>query len=117
MLPLSRSDPLLSEFPSFMLDVLEVVDSLAESPKCVATWIGQELEDPGLSCGNQTIWFAKSDGPILSIPTTVRDTVGTRWWSFSSSQAMSGWRIGKNHNKSKGLKWRILDLIDEKKEK
>jgi hypothetical protein len=37
MLPLSRSDPLLSEFPPFMLDVLEVVDSPAESPKCVAT--------------------------------------------------------------------------------
>jgi hypothetical protein len=25
------------EFPPFMLDVLEVVDSVAESPKCVAT--------------------------------------------------------------------------------
>jgi hypothetical protein len=36
-LPLSRSDPLLSKFPPFMLDVLEVVDSPAESPKCVHT--------------------------------------------------------------------------------
>jgi hypothetical protein len=36
MLPLSRSNPLLPEFPPFMLDVLEVVGSLAESPKCVA---------------------------------------------------------------------------------
>jgi hypothetical protein len=34
---LSRSDPLLSEFPPFMLNVLEVVDSPAESPKCVHT--------------------------------------------------------------------------------
>jgi hypothetical protein len=25
------------EFPPFMLDVLEVVNSVAESPKCVAT--------------------------------------------------------------------------------
>jgi hypothetical protein len=33
MLPLSRSDPLLSEFLPFKLDVLEVVDSPAESPK------------------------------------------------------------------------------------
>jgi hypothetical protein len=38
MLPLSRSDPLLLEFPPFMLDVLEVIDSSTESPKCVATW-------------------------------------------------------------------------------
>jgi hypothetical protein len=37
MLLLSRSDPLLPEFPPFMLDMIEVVDSLAESPKCVAT--------------------------------------------------------------------------------
>jgi hypothetical protein len=37
MLPLSRSDPLLLEFPPFMLDVLEVVDCSAESPKCVTT--------------------------------------------------------------------------------
>jgi hypothetical protein len=32
-----RSDLLLLEFSPFMLDVLEVVDSPAESPKCVAT--------------------------------------------------------------------------------
>jgi hypothetical protein len=37
MSPLSRSDPLLPEFSSFMLNVLEVVDSSADSPKCVAT--------------------------------------------------------------------------------
>jgi hypothetical protein len=30
MLPLSRLDPLLPEFPPFMLDKLEVVDSPAE---------------------------------------------------------------------------------------
>jgi hypothetical protein len=35
MLPLLRSDPLWPEFPPFMLDVLKVVDSPAESPKCV----------------------------------------------------------------------------------
>jgi hypothetical protein len=44
MLPLSRSDPLLLEFSSFMLDMLEVVDSPAELPKCVATRIRQEPE-------------------------------------------------------------------------
>jgi hypothetical protein len=47
MLFLSRSDPLLPEFPPFMLDVLEVVDSPAESPKCVRTQNEQELEAPG----------------------------------------------------------------------
>jgi hypothetical protein len=36
MLFLSRLDPLVSEFPPFMLDVREVVDSPAESPKVFA---------------------------------------------------------------------------------
>jgi hypothetical protein len=36
-LPLSRLDLLLLESPPFMLDVLEVVNSPAESPKCVVT--------------------------------------------------------------------------------
>jgi hypothetical protein len=44
MLPLSRSDLLLSEFSTLMLDVLEVVNSPAESPKCVATRNEQEPE-------------------------------------------------------------------------
>jgi hypothetical protein len=42
MLPLSRSDLLLSGFPLYMLDVFEVVNSPAESPKCVATRNEQE---------------------------------------------------------------------------
>jgi hypothetical protein len=46
MLPLSRSDPLLPEFPPFMLDMLEVVDSPVKSPKCVHTPNEQELEVP-----------------------------------------------------------------------
>jgi hypothetical protein len=36
MLFLSRSDPLVSEFPPFMLDVSEVVNSPEESSKCVS---------------------------------------------------------------------------------
>jgi hypothetical protein len=55
ILPLSMSDPLLPEFPHFMLDMLEVVDSPAESPKCVATRIVQELEAPVQNSRNQTI--------------------------------------------------------------
>jgi hypothetical protein len=35
-LPLSRLDLLWLEVPPFMLDVLEVIDSPAESPKFVA---------------------------------------------------------------------------------
>jgi hypothetical protein len=46
MLPLLWSDPFLPEFPPFMLDVLELVDSPVESPKCVCTQNKQELEAP-----------------------------------------------------------------------
>jgi hypothetical protein len=90
MLPLSRSDPLLPEFPPFMLDVLELVDSPAEWPKCVATQIGQEPEAPGQNYRNRTVRFGKPDGPILLILTTVRGATGTRRGSFSSGQATSG---------------------------
>jgi hypothetical protein len=37
MLFLSKSDPLVLKFLPFKLDVLEVVDSRAESRKCVCT--------------------------------------------------------------------------------
>jgi hypothetical protein len=39
MLFLLKSDSLLPEFPPFMLDVLEVLDSPVELPKCVATGV------------------------------------------------------------------------------
>jgi hypothetical protein len=42
MLFLSRSDPLVSEFSFFMLDVHEVVDSPAESLRYVDTRIEQD---------------------------------------------------------------------------
>jgi hypothetical protein len=41
---LSWSDPLVLKFPPFMLDVREVVDSPAESSKCVATQIREVPE-------------------------------------------------------------------------
>jgi hypothetical protein len=37
MLFLSRLDSLVLEFPFFMLDMCEVVNFAAESPKCVGT--------------------------------------------------------------------------------
>jgi hypothetical protein len=43
---LSRFNPLWPEFPPFMREVLEVVDSPAESPKFVATRNEQRLEAP-----------------------------------------------------------------------
>jgi hypothetical protein len=72
ILPLSRLDPLWPEFPSFILDVLEVVDSPTESPKiCCHT----NQTGAGSSCSiweNQTVRFGKSDGLILLISTAVR---------------------------------------------
>jgi hypothetical protein len=66
MLPLSRSDPLLPEFPPFMIDMLEVVDSLAESPKCVLTQNEQESEAPTRNWANQIVRSGKPNNPILS---------------------------------------------------
>jgi hypothetical protein len=43
---LLKSDLLLSKFPPFMLVVLKVVDSPAESQKCVRTRNEQEPEAP-----------------------------------------------------------------------
>jgi hypothetical protein len=78
MLPLSRFDPLLPEFPPFMLDVLEVVDSSAESQKCVHTWNKQRPEAPAQSYRNWTIRLGKLEGPVLSGPTAIRGTTGLR---------------------------------------
>jgi hypothetical protein len=61
-----------------MLDVLAVVDFPTESPKCVATRIGQEPEAPAQNRKNWTVWFGKPDGPVLSGPTIVRAAVGLR---------------------------------------
>jgi hypothetical protein len=55
MLPLSRSDPLWPEFPPFMLDMLEVVNSPARSPKYVYTRIGQESKAPVQNRENRTL--------------------------------------------------------------
>jgi hypothetical protein len=98
MLPLSRTDSLLPEFPPFMFDVLEVVDCPAELPKCVATQIVQEPKARGRNCRNRTIRIGKPNCPVLSILTVISGTAGTRRWSFSSGQATSGRKIVKNHD-------------------
>jgi hypothetical protein len=54
MLPLLRSDPLWSEFPPFMLDMLEVVESPAESSKCAVTRIEHKLK---ASAQNSRNWI------------------------------------------------------------
>jgi hypothetical protein len=99
---LSRSDPLLPEFPPFMLHVLEVVTSPTESPKCVSTRNEQEPKASARKKKNQIVWFGEPDGPVLSILTTVRGTTGTRRGRFSSGQATTGWKIGKNHGNPRG---------------
>jgi hypothetical protein len=58
-----------------MLDVLEVIDSLAESPKCAATQIGQEPEALVRSGRNRIVQFQESDTPILSRPTTIKGAI------------------------------------------
>jgi hypothetical protein len=63
------------EFSPFMLDVLEVVDSLAESPKCVTTQNEHEPEAPARNCENRTVQFSKLDGLVLLGLTMVRGTV------------------------------------------
>jgi hypothetical protein len=77
MLFLLRSDPLLLEFPPFMLDMLEVTDSPAESPKCIRTQNEKESEAPTRNRANRTIRFGKPNGLILSTPTAVKGTVGS----------------------------------------
>jgi hypothetical protein len=59
-----------------MLDVLEVVNSSVESPKCVATQIEHELEAPAQNSKKQIVQFLESDSPILSGPMAVRGTAG-----------------------------------------
>jgi hypothetical protein len=102
MLPLSSLDLLWPEFPPFKFDVLEVVDFSAESPKCVATWIRHEPEAPAQNRENWTVRFGKPDTPVLSILTVVRGATGTRRGSFSSGQATSGQKMGKNHGNPRG---------------
>jgi hypothetical protein len=60
-----------------MHDVLEVVDSLAESPKCVHTQNEQEPEAPARSWANQMVWFGKLDCLVSSAPVAVRGTVSS----------------------------------------
>jgi hypothetical protein len=76
MLFLPRSDPLMPEFPFFMLDMCEVVDSPTGSPKCVGIRIKQELEAPAQNRRSQTVQFLKLDPPVLSAQMAVRSTTG-----------------------------------------
>jgi hypothetical protein len=61
-----------------MLDVLEVFDSPAESPKCVATQNEQEPKALAQNYRNQTVRFQEPDTPVLSRSAAVRGAVGLR---------------------------------------
>jgi hypothetical protein len=77
MLPLSRSNPLLPEFPPFILDMLEVVDSPVKSSKYVHTYNEQESKAHTQNRVNQTVQFSELDDLVSSAPTIVRSTVGS----------------------------------------
>jgi hypothetical protein len=98
MLFLSRSNPLTSKLPFFMLDVRKVVDSPTESLKCVGIRIEQVPEAPAQNSRNRIVWFGKSNGPVLSGHTTVKGTAELLRGCFFSDQAMSGRKIAKNHD-------------------
>jgi hypothetical protein len=57
--------------------MLEVVDSQAESPKCVRTRNEQELEAPAQNTVNWTVHFSKPDGLVSLASATVRSTIGS----------------------------------------
>jgi hypothetical protein len=59
-----------------MLDVIEVVDSPAESLKYVHTRNEQRLEASARRRKNRTIQFGKLKGPILSGLMTVMGVIG-----------------------------------------
>jgi hypothetical protein len=61
-----------------MLDVLEVLEFLAESPKYVATSNEQRLEAPAQNSRHRMVRFGIPDYPVLSGPTGVRGTVRIR---------------------------------------
>jgi hypothetical protein len=62
---------------TFMLDVLDVVNSPAESAKCVHTRNEQESEAPAQNWVNRIVRSCKLDSSVASAPTTVRGTVGS----------------------------------------
>jgi hypothetical protein len=83
ILPLSWSDMLLPEFPPFMLDVLEVVDSSAGLKALTQNW------------ANQMVRFGKLDCLVLSAPAVVRGTTGSR----EGILFLAKWCLTKRRNK------------------
>jgi hypothetical protein len=77
MLFLSRSDPLVSEFPPFILDVREVVDSSTESLS-VCTQNEQDLKAPVQNRKKWALRFQELDYPVSSGPMTVRGIIRRR---------------------------------------
>jgi hypothetical protein len=92
-----------------MLDVLEVVDSPAESPKCVATQNEQRPKAPARNSRNQTIRFQEPDGPVLLGPTAVGG-IGevllqpSNVWMVERHEPQQLWRLWQH----------LRDLIEEK---
>jgi hypothetical protein len=114
ILPLSSSDPLWPEFPPFMLDVLEVVDSLVESPKmCCNT----KLIETGSPCSklqkpDGPVWQTRLSGFLRTNDSQRRHQALTR--CSSSGQATSGWWRGVNHDNFGGYGGGCNTLFFEK---
>jgi hypothetical protein len=110
-----------------MLDVLEVVDSPAESSKYVTTWNEQRPEAPAQNSRNQTIWFQEPDGPVLWGPTVVKGVVGLRWgapppikrrldsreaWTTTTLEVVVAakrfnWRENEKNRKTRAKVWKV----------
>jgi hypothetical protein len=94
------------KFPPFMLDMREVVISLVESPKCVCTQIREEIEAPVRNRRNWTLRFCQ-DRRQSGAPSSCNEVLLLRPSGVWTVERLESWQ-------PKELKWRLVDLSDEK---
>jgi hypothetical protein len=68
----------------------------------VATQMGLEPEAPVKNRKKWSVLFDKPDSPVLSTQMIVRGAMSIQRGSISFGQAMSRWKIGKNHGNPMG---------------
>jgi hypothetical protein len=84
-----------------MQDILEVVDSLVESPKCVRTQNEQELKALAGNRANRIVRSGKSNSPISSALTAVRGTIG----SSKGILLQAKWNLTRGRDKIHDNSW------------